>query len=1016
MSDSIGGLVYKGLRKSDAENEVDLIWWFSLKFLDLVQKTFDDESEYNYGGYPEMNVLTSIRFLGPGGGVVDLTGDEDPADEDEDIEIVIMGSLVKKKQKGTILELKRRHLKKVLKLHQYAIPKRKIRHFKEIKPIRQIAAKAMDDATRQAFEEEKKRAAQATSINKLNTGRPSVSTSNSPLVSTANTPYASAASTPTGANTGGSSFVYLGGQIPIDASTLPNADLPIDPNMPDLEDDSNVFPNDGIFSGAYDDEDVGAEADFNNMDNTIDVSPIPTLRVHKDHPKGQILGDPKSAVQTRGKIQKASSVQQALVSYIYNQNRTNHKDHQNCLLACFLSQEEPKTISQALKDESWVEAMQEELLQNKRDERSIIVKNKARLVAQGFRQEEGIDYDEVFAPVAKIEAISAFLYGNIEEEVYVHQPSGFVDPAHPNKVYKVIKALYGLHQALRACQDKYVANILKKFDFCSIKTVTTPIASNKPLVKDEDGVDVDVHVYRLRATYGVELVSVASLVNTASPTLSTAWLELVLPGIKVGAARQKFVLLVTVTTIVNDEKQIHATIDSNAVLVIEASTRSSLLLNDADGTACLTNKAIFQNLALIGYEGELNKLPFQKVVFSTQWKYLIHTILHCLSSKSTSWNEFSMNIALAVICLATNQKFNFSKLIFDGMLRNLDTSKMKFLMYPRFLMVFLNNQIELGEPFKNVYVTPAHTQKVFSNMSRKGVKFSRKVTLLFDCMLVPHQAPKGEGLDQPTEPQPTPSPTHPSIGEQPPVTASSPSHDATQDSKDSLEGTNESEVDQVQSSYDIPLLGDHTSEKAEGGLNLEELFVLYTNLSNRVLALETSKDAQAADILKLKDQIKKLKRKCKPSISHHKAWLKSVKMLSMEKRLERKECVSKQGRKNAKPEPTLDAFDDLDAGIRDNMETEDVVKEGRQSSETDKLNTGSGDKRGSTKELVSTAIPKTVSTARPELSTASLCYIDAARQEDSVVEPITPPTTTSICDDEDITMAQTLIKMKEEKT
>ncbi|GKF95337.1 hypothetical protein Tco_0288072, partial [Tanacetum coccineum] len=65
-------------------------------------------------------------------------------------------------------------------------------------------------------------------------------------------------------------------QIPIDASTLPNADLPIDPNIPDLEDDSNVFPNDSIFSGPYDDEDVGAEADFNNMDNTIDVSPIPT--------------------------------------------------------------------------------------------------------------------------------------------------------------------------------------------------------------------------------------------------------------------------------------------------------------------------------------------------------------------------------------------------------------------------------------------------------------------------------------------------------------------------------------------------------------------------------------------------------------------------------------------------------------------------------------------------------------------------------------------------------------------
>ncbi|GJT86308.1 putative ribonuclease H-like domain-containing protein [Tanacetum coccineum] len=110
------------------------------------------------------------------------------------------------------------------------------------------------DTLLSTFEEKKGRAAQATSINKLNIGRPSVSTSNSPLVSTTNTPYASAASTPIGVNTSGSSYVYLGGQIPIDASTLPNVDLPIDPNMPDLEDDSNVFPNDGIFSGAYDDE------------------------------------------------------------------------------------------------------------------------------------------------------------------------------------------------------------------------------------------------------------------------------------------------------------------------------------------------------------------------------------------------------------------------------------------------------------------------------------------------------------------------------------------------------------------------------------------------------------------------------------------------------------------------------------------------------------------------------------------------------------------------------------------
>ncbi|GJR69979.1 putative ribonuclease H-like domain-containing protein [Tanacetum coccineum] len=408
----------------------------------------------------------------------------------------------------------------------------------EMLVTQELVAKAMDDVSRQAFEEEKKgiasqnKAAQATSTSQLSIDRPSVSTdrlfvsTDRSFVSTdrSNTPNVSASSISTGANADESSFVYLGGNIPIDASTLPNADLPIDPNMPALEDVSDTLPNDKIFNGAYnDDEDVGAEADFNNMDNTIAASPIPTLRIHKDHPKGQILGDPTSTVQIRGKIQKASSVQQALVSYIHRQNKTNRKDHQNCLFACFLSQEEPNTISQALQDESWVEAMQEELLQFKLQKVWV-------LVDFPYGKKKGIDYDEVFAPVARIEEIrlflafasymgftvyqidvkSAFLNGTIKEEVYVHQPSGFVDLAHPNKVYKVIKALYGLHQAPRAWYktlssflmekgfrrgtiDKTLFIKKKKSD---IITATTPIESNKPLVKDEDGIDVDVHVYR----------------------------------------------------------------------------------------------------------------------------------------------------------------------------------------------------------------------------------------------------------------------------------------------------------------------------------------------------------------------------------------------------------------------------------------------------------------------------------------------------------------------------------------
>ncbi|GJU80662.1 putative ribonuclease H-like domain-containing protein [Tanacetum coccineum] len=149
---------------------------------------------------------------------------------------------------------------------------------------------------------------------------------------------------------------------------------------------------------------------------------------------------------------------------------------------------------------------------NKKDDRGIMVRNKARLVAQGYTQEEGIDYDEFFALVTRIKAIilflayasfmnfivyqmdvkSAFLYGIIEEEVYVCQPPGFEDLEFPNKVYKVKQKDDGIFIS----QDKYVADILKKFDFATVKTASTPMKTNKALLKDEEPADVDVHLYK----------------------------------------------------------------------------------------------------------------------------------------------------------------------------------------------------------------------------------------------------------------------------------------------------------------------------------------------------------------------------------------------------------------------------------------------------------------------------------------------------------------------------------------
>ncbi|GKG03852.1 hypothetical protein Tco_0314239, partial [Tanacetum coccineum] len=127
-----------------------------------------------------------------------------------------------------------------------------------------------------------------------------------------------------------------------------------DSEIPTLEEIYKT-PIDGIFTNSsYDDE--GAVADFTNLEIVVNVSPIPTSRINSFHPSTLILGDPQSAVQTRSKVTKSSGAH-AFVSYVRKQRRNNHKDFQHCLFACFLSQNEPKKISEALEDESWVDAM-----------------------------------------------------------------------------------------------------------------------------------------------------------------------------------------------------------------------------------------------------------------------------------------------------------------------------------------------------------------------------------------------------------------------------------------------------------------------------------------------------------------------------------------------------------------------------------------------------------------------------------------------------------------------------------
>nr|GFA46074.1 putative ribonuclease H-like domain-containing protein [Tanacetum cinerariifolium] len=250
-----------------------------------------------------------------------------------------------------------------------------------------------------------------TSINGVNAASTSVTTVGQNSTNSTNTFSAAGPS-----NNVVSLKFELGGK----SSYVDPSQYPDDPDMRALED----------ITYSDDEEDVGAEAEFSNLETNITAGPIPTTRVHKDHPVTQIIGHLSLAPQTRSS--------------------------------------------------KWV-------FKNKKDKRSIVIRNKARLVAQRHTQEEGIDYEEVFAPITRIEAIrlflayasfiglmvyqmdvkNDFLYGTIKEEVYVCQPLGFEDPDYPDKVYKVVKALYSLHQAPRAWYET-LANYLLENGFQKI--------------------------------------------------------------------------------------------------------------------------------------------------------------------------------------------------------------------------------------------------------------------------------------------------------------------------------------------------------------------------------------------------------------------------------------------------------------------------------------------------------------------------------------------------------------------
>ncbi|GKC87474.1 putative ribonuclease H-like domain-containing protein [Tanacetum coccineum] len=617
-------------------------------------------------------------------------------------------------------------------------------------------------------------------------------------------------------------------------------ELPHDPDMPELEEI--------VYS--EDEDDVGAEADITNLDSNIPVSPIPTNKIHKDHPLDQIIGDVHSVTQTRRMSKNLD--EHGLVAKIHE--GIKHKDFQNCLFACFLSQIEPKKVIQALADLNWIEAMQEELLQVQ------------------LQKEEGIDYNEMFAPVAKIEAIrlflayasfmdftvyqmdvkSAFLYDTIEEEVYVYQPSGFEDLQFYDKVY-VDDIIFGsTKKSWCTDQDKYVAEILKKFDFSPVKTASTPMKPNKALVKDSEAEDVDVHLYksmivkrifrylkgqpklglwypkdlpfdleaysdsdyagasldRKSTTGGCQFLgkrliswqckkqTIAANSTTEAEYVAAAnccgdsyekrFIEVLkihtdhnvadlltkgfdvsrlmllskdlMLSMQVNDVRHNLMLMevnvvrhtLTIVKKVNGVVEIQALVDGKQIVVSKDAIRRLLKFNDEGRMDCLPNATIFEEIARMRYKKLTQKLTFYKAFFSPQWKFLIHTFLHCLSAKTTAWNEFSSIATSAIICLSTNQQFNFSKFI-----------------------------LEEGLPVHHrIYKVPCHTKKIFNNMKRKNNDFFGNITPLFPTMVVQtttSSPPPTTSTTPPpisTEPTPTTIPTtiEPTIPTTPPPT------------------------------------------------------------------------------------------------------------------------------------------------------------------------------------------------------------------------------------------------------
>ncbi|GJX65762.1 retrovirus-related pol polyprotein from transposon TNT 1-94 [Tanacetum coccineum] len=463
------------------------------------------------------------------------------------------------------------------------------------------------------------------------------------------------------------------------------------------------------------------------------------------------------------------------------------------------------------------------VFKNKKDERGIVIRNKTRLVAQGHRQEEGFLVDQM-------DVKSAFLYGTIEEEVYVTQPPRFKDPDHPDKVYKGeletsrhVKRGRGTKIPQSSGPPVKVGDEAVHKELGDIMERAATTASSLEAEQESSNINRTQSMATLneQSPSGTGLGSGPRVNTLGSKEDSMKLMELMEHYTKLS---ELFWGIATARTTDDGEVEISANIDGQVKTITEESLRRHLMLEDSDGITSLPNTEIFEQLALMGYVSDSARLTFQKGHFSPQ-------------------------------------TFNFSKMIFDAMVKNLDSTH-KFLMYPRFLQICLNKQKRLLQPYTITYPTPTLTQKLFSNMKRVSKGYSRVDFPLFPTMI--------------TTPESSPSriTSLPSLS---PQTYQSPLRVITRQDAEIPQGaaTTDIGLKAGQGSgtmhktptrpHDSPLPRVYTLRSNEGSLQQNELMDLVTKLTDRIEVLENdmqqTKKVYSFALTKLILRMKKLEKK-----------------------------------------------------------------------------------------------------------------------------------------------------------